>query len=910
MLFGRDRELAVGRRFLDDDQARGLVVEGAAGIGKTAVWRTLVEAARADGYLVLECVGDAAEARLTFVGLADLLAGVVDDVLPRLPAPQARALEVALLRAEAADSPSEPPAVAAGFLGALRLLAERRPVVVAIDDVPWLDRASADAVGFAARRLRSEPVRFLLTRRPRARSQIERVIGPELERLQVQSLSIGALRRMLVARLGLTVSRHLLRRIYDVTLGNPLFALELGLVLVEEGLPAPGEDLPVPETVEELLGARATRLSRPLRSLLLAVGLGGELEPAQLTAIAEASVVDDAVEQGLLLIRGGRVRPSHPLLAAAVKRRSRLGERRELHLKLASAVADETLRARHLALATRDPDDGLAAEVAGAAASAFARGARQEAVELGEHALRLTPASSVDRVERLLALASYLETAGEMQRLTQLLTAELESIPTGSQRARAWILLSAGTDYAHYRWHLEQALSEAEEDPGLHAYVVAFGSSAVIAVEGIADAEARTLAVLPAAERAGPEVERAVLYSLGWARALRGRDLDEICERWAAASSAPGHLGDSPDRIAGQRRVWRGEIAEARVALERLRVLSDERGELVSYFWARLHLCELALRVGDWQAAEQLLEEWDQTGDREISPGQFYERCRALLAAGRGRIEEASRWSTEAIAEAEAIGYQWDWLESLRARGMTELLGGEPGRAAESLRAVWDHTEREGVDEPGVFPVAPDLVEALVELGELEEARRVISRLQLLSEQLQHPWGLVTARRCGAVIGLASAVYDETAAAELAAVAAAYGDLGLRFDRARSLLAKGRAERRLKKWAAARGSLQIAVEAFDEIGSDGWADQGRSELARISARRPGRTGELTPTERRVVELAAQGRSNKEIAHALYVTVNTVEGHLSHAYAKLGVRSRAQLVHRLQSPEVARVPAEP
>jgi DNA-binding CsgD family transcriptional regulator len=305
-----------------------------------------------------------------------------------------------------------------------------------------------------------------------------------------------------------------------------------------------------------------------------------------------------------------------------------------------------------------------------------------------------------------------------------------------------------------------------------------------------------------------------------------------------------------------------------------------------------------------------LLDEWAETGDREFSPKQFYERCRALLAAGRGRVDEATRWSTEAIAQAEAIGYQWDWLEGLRARGMTDLLEGEPGRAAESLQVVWAHTTREGVDEPGVFPVAPDLVEALVELGKLDEALAVTSRLQVLSDQQQHPWGLASARRCRALIGLAGSTYDEDYAAELEATAASYGDLGLRFDRARSLLSLGRAERRLRKWAAARRSLELAAQAFDEIGSTGWAERTRSELARISARRPAGKGELTPTERRVVELAAAGRSNKEIAQALFVTVHTVEGHLSHAYAKLGIHSRTQLAHRLQHEEAASISAQP
>ena len=209
------------------------------------------------------------------------------------------------------------------------------------------------------------------------------------------------------------------------------------------------------------------------------------------------------------------------------------------------------------------------------------------------------------------------------------------------------------------------------------------------------------------------------------------------------------------------------------------------------------------------------------------------------------------------------------------------------------MARVWDHTRREGVDDPGAFPVAPDLVEALVWLERTAEASTIASRLRDLAERQEHPWGLATARRCAAVIRLASG-YDEQAAEELADAAASYGELGLGFDQARSLLWLGREARRARKRAMARRVLQAAAADFDALGADGWTEQARAELGLLGARVVTPMGVLTTAEQRVVELAAAGLSNKEIAKRLFVAVHTVEVHLGHAYAKLGVRSRAQL----------------
>jgi DNA-binding CsgD family transcriptional regulator len=243
---------------------------------------------------------------------------------------------------------------------------------------------------------------------------------------------------------------------------------------------------------------------------------------------------------------------------------------------------------------------------------------------------------------------------------------------------------------------------------------------------------------------------------------------------------------------------------------------------------------------------------------------------------------------------------RWDELEVLRARGIAALFAQEPERAAGALGQVWEHTLREGVADPGAFPVAGDLAEALVWLGRIAEADAVTGRLRDLTERQEHPWALATVGRCAAMARLASG-YDERAAARLADAADSYGELGLRFDRARSLLWLGRAARRARKRTAARRALETASAEFDALGSPGWAGQAHAELDLLGARRAAPSGGLTAAEQRVVDLAASGLSNKQIARRLFVAVHTVEVHLAHAYAKLGVQSRAQLASRLASP---------
>ena len=901
--FGREAELSVLDEFVRSDvSTRAFVLTGGPGIGKTTLWDAGVARGRQQGSRVLAARASGADTRLSFAALIDLFDRVGADELAGLPSPQRRALEIALYRAEPTGPPPEAHAVALAVLNALRSLAERDPLLVAVDDVQWLDRSSEDALAFAVRRLDTEPVAFLLARRPGEPSELERALEEkQIERLELGPPSVGAIRHMLYERFRLSLPRHLLRRLYESTLGNPLFAVELGRKLHEDGLPAVGEDFSVPVAVEDLLGTRVAALPDSVRRVLLAVALSPALRVAQLGSLAEEDAVDAAVASGVLVVDGDQIRASHPLLAAAVVRDSDASERREVHRELASLATEGELRMRHLALAAARPDAELAATVAAAAESAAGRGAPQSAAELAEHALRLTPHDDGRRHERLLELAGYLERAGAKRRLTELLEPQLESLPAGALRARAFLLLVSGEvggndEIVRY---LEQGLAESPDDATSRGLLLAAMAEnvAAVRVERIAEAEAWALEALPGRPGAEPELERKALYALAWARSLGGGAIDDVCDRFVSASPAASYIAGSPNRIAGQRLVWRGEIAAARALLRRELAAADERGEPSSYALVRLHLCELELRAGDWDAAERLLDEWAVSAERELLLWPMYERCRALHAAGRGLLEEARRWATEANARAQATGVRWDQLEALRALGTVELLAREPGRAAEQLGQAWEHTQAEGVRDPGAFPVAPELVEALVDLGDLAGAAAVSARVRELAEEQEHPWGRATARRCGSLGTLASR-YDETAVAELEEAAHDYGRLGLRFDAGRTLLGLGRALRRLRKWGAARGTLEQAAAAFDDIGSTGWAEAARGELDRLGARRPPKEGGLTATERRVAELAVTGLSNKEIAQALVVTVSTVEFHLSNIYAKLGIRSRAQLAGRL------------
>ena len=906
-IVGRESELAAVARFLEGNETRqALLISGEAGIGKTTLWESAVVMARERGFRVLVARPSEPELQLAFVGLSDLLDDVDLGKLGPIPLPQLRALEVALMRRDPDGAPPDRLGLATGLTRVLRALSDRVPSLVAIDDVPWLDQPSEAALVFAARRVRGRSITFLLARRPGDPLAIEKAFGPRaIERVEIGPLSLGAVRQLLVERLGLRPPRRVLLRLFELSQGSPLVALELGRVLVTQGLPDVGEELPLPDLVDELFAERIAGLAAPTRRALLAVALSGGLTRLELASLVGPLALEDSVAARVLAVDGSRVRPSHPLLAAAARRSASAEERREVHRALAQTSDDETIRARHLALATSRKNAALAMKLSTVAADAVGRGAIHDAIAVAEQALRLTPVTSPGYTQRLLELARYLTVAGEQTRVHDLLEARLSSLPRGRDRARALLMLSdTGGRLSETEAYVDRALEECRGDAEVRSSALSLKALvyAIVRFRKLEEAEDWAHEALELARSVDPSAEGRALHALAWINLLRGRSFETI-GRVSASSARGASLYESAlERPAGIRLMVRGQIDESREVFDRLRALAGQRGEALSASVMHRQLCEIELRAGDIYAAERHLDQWgewtlpDDDHEQVLGPA----RCRALLEAVRGDPDHTARWAATAIAAAEALENFREETEARRAVGIAALHAHDPARAVEQLRPLWLHAEREGIDDPGAIPVGPDLVEALVELNEYDEAHSVTKRLERLAHEQKHPWALLGVERCRALIDLATGGHPENATARLAHAAAGYRRLGLQFDSARSLLILGRTQRRRKKWAAARSALEDAAATFTKLGASGWADEASGELSRVAGRRGLGQGVLTPAESRVAELAAAGLSNKEIATRLVVSIHTVERHLKHVYAKLGIRSRSQLASHLSA----------
>ena len=922
-LVGREEELATIAEFLDSAHT-ALVLEGEAGIGKTTLWRRGLDEAESRGFRVLAASASGSEAEIAFTALRDLLGDHFVEVADALQPPQRRALDVALLRTDPEGQRHEPGATAVAFVSALRELAAAASVVVAVDDFQWLDSASAALLEFAARRVRDEQLKVLLTVRsepgaaPPAR--LDRALGERLRRLRVGPLSVGALHRIIHDRLELTFPRPTLVQLVATSGGNPFFALELAQALQRRGGRAePDGSLPIPASLHELAWERLAVLPEETReALLLVAAASGRSAALVETAFGENAWerLRPALDAQVIDHVDGEIRFTHPLLRSAVQREADPLQRRAAHRRLSEVVADPEQRARHLALAAKAPDTAVAAELEEAARGARARGAPAEAGELGEHAVRLTPPTDAHRaLERTLAAAGYHFEAGDAAHARDLLEGAVSRSPSGRLRAEALVRLGRALAFM------------ADHRAGMSAYQAALAepqAEAAIRAEaqvGLAVALMRMLEDLPAAVRHA---------RIGASFAERTGDVAALAEYLATVALIEGLRGNSEavelmrqaKRLGALPRdtkfhasyflrgLWGAgfmfgvllaftdELEEALGELEAARGTALEMGDDSSLPLILRYLSQLKWLAGDWPEAGRLASHGQELALQTGQPAQqaVCAGMRALVQAHTGEVDEARAAASEALSLADATGAAFAELLGRNALGFLELSLGDAGACHAQLGPLLERLRAAGVGEPGVLRFAQDEVEALTVLGRLDDAVEVLTWLEEKARRLDRAAALAV---CARLRGLIYAGRGDAARgiAETEAALAQHDRVPIPFERARTLLVLGRLRRLAKRKRDARDALEEASAAFERLGAPLWLEQARTELGRISGRAPSRS-DLTPTERRVATLAADGKANREIAAALYVSPKTVEFHLHNVYGKLGVRSRIELLHAM------------
>ena len=410
-LFGRERETAAITAFLDGSSAaRALVIDGEPGIGKSTLWGTGLVGALDRHDTLLSARATQAEASMSFAGLGDLLAPV-GDRLTALPARQLAALDVALLRRTPGAVPPTEREIGVALLEALRLLANVTVVMLAIDDLQWLDRASAEVLGYALRRIQTEPIRILLTYRtssaddtsdsaPSAVTMLAAVTGLSPEFIHVGPLPDGTVTELINSRLAAPPPASIGRQLAAAAGGNPFWAIELAEASSPEYTRAGSGEIRVPASLDGLLTARLARFTDGARiALVMVTALSRPTWAAVARALSPLvsepdAAIDDAVAHGALTESSGRLAPTHPLLGAAALRALSPTRRRSLHRRLAEMSSDPEQRGRHLALAsTGEPDAEIASSLDAGVRSARSRGASHAAAELAALAVGLTPPS-------------------------------------------------------------------------------------------------------------------------------------------------------------------------------------------------------------------------------------------------------------------------------------------------------------------------------------------------------------------------------------------------------------------------------------------------------------------------------------------------------------------------------------
>jgi DNA-binding NarL/FixJ family response regulator len=911
-IFARDQELAAILGAIRRTPAGGTVqIEGPAGIGKTTVFDAALAALEADGWRILTARPSEAEALMSLLGLHDLLDPIIEETRPRLSERERTDLEAGLGIGPPGQGVDEA-GLGLAVLATLRAAAAERPTIVGIDDVQWLDRSSASALGIALRRLREMPLAVLATRRipgPAPGLQLGR--AATLARIGLEPLSVGALQHIVLSRLGRSLPRPTIVRLHEASGGNPLYALEFARAITAEPLRPEALDASVPEDLGDFLWRRTRRLSQTSRDLVALAALAARPSADLAAAVlgVERSIVDDAVVEaagaGLLHEADGALQLGHPLVGSVVRHRTSSARRRSFHRRLAAEVADEDEAALHHGLAAAGPDEPAAAALEAAARRAFSRGARIDALDRYDRAIRLTPPEHGQSLaRRRVGLAEAALVAGDTERaLAELDGLDIATLADPDVRSQAAMLFSAAgwlsnrtaeaadllelllrepstPEVARGQMHARLGLLyEGDRRRGLAHYREALDlldpdaepSDYAVALLGLAGNQ------LHLQEAADHEAIR------------RGGALQLIEDRWDT-STLPLNWP-----------IWMDDWPTARRMVAEERPRADAAGDETSISYLLTLAVEIELWSGQLDpalvAAEQAVEHAESTSQR----GRLLSALvlRGLVHALRGGLDLAEVDANRVLEAVEGgrrsttlLGHALAVLGAVaRARDDFAATERHLGRALEALDAAGD------IDQP-IHRFHADLLDALIARGQVERARALIDRLARSGTLGPRPRLTGIAERGRALVAMAegrSAASFEHIRAALAAHAVSDAP----FERARTLLVAGQLERRAGRRRIAAGHLEAAAELFTTVGASGWADRARRELGRLGLQR-GSASELTPSEQRIASLAASGLRNHEIATRLLISPKTVEANLARAYAKLGIRARAELAVALRA----------
>jgi DNA-binding CsgD family transcriptional regulator len=882
----------------------GLVIDGEPGIGKTTLWLEAIGLAHEQGFRVLSARPAAAESVMAYGSLTDLLLDCDSDDWADLPSPQRIALDQVTLRRR--DAGTDQRVVAAAFLAAVTAIADRTPVLIAIDDLQWLDSSSRRIVGYATRRL-SGPASFIGTLRTKAG-------GPEttdwltmprpenLRRLTLAPLTLGALQALLTERTGRSYPRPALVHILEVTGGNPFYAVELARVIGDTTIT---KETPLPATLFELVNARIGGLDSAVRQLLFAASCAAEPTVQLLAAINAGTIADTAAQleaaedSRVITIDGDRVRFTHPLLARGVYASATAAQRRSMHRRLAEVVTDPEVRARHMALAATYGDPKTLESLDEAAALARARGAPVAAAELLQRAIDL----GGDNPARRILLAGHHFNAGDLARARSLLEELIEGLEAGPTRARAMHLLAlvrlGGDSFLDAAQLLQAALNEAGDHRELAAQIFLPLSFATMNIGDLP-------AAIDAVERAVAEAEsvgnHALLsQALSWRVGLQvmgGDALDTESLDRAVQLEDPHAVSPVMFRasmVDALMRGWTGDLETAHHAIRTIRRRCAERGEESEQMFVAFHSVLIETWRGDFGEAMLIA---DDTVERASQLGGDLPLAVALtnrsVALGyTGRVDEARADAKEAIAASERCGSNRLAEWPMAMLGFIDVSVGAYESAVRSLQPqIARIRAMPRATEVFVGSLIPDAVEAFVNLGRLDEAEELTDILQSNGARLERPWMIGVGSRCRSMLQAARGQMEQATATAHEAMEV-HEHLAMPFDRARTRLVLGQLLRRQKHRASASEALNTAWQEFETLGATVWADRARAEVTRTAVRDRGGIG-LTPSEKRVAELAAAGKTNRQMAAELFVSPKTIEVNLTRIYRKLAIRSRAEL----------------